>query len=249
MSQMSDALMEQAGQRYRIFQRYHNSHFGAPLKGRLLEFGCGAGRFLISAYRDGLDVHGVEVDENRRRQFLANAEKYEPGVADRITLYPGRLLPFPSNHFDGCYSFFVFEHVTDPQTSLRELVRTLKPGGTLILFADDTRNAWDGHAKVPWPPYMPREFAAAYLEGLGLAKHADFVTSAVVYISAPVIADILTTLGMEVVYQNAAPDRDPMLAGLYVTNDAEARKLGEAVKKIAPYESPKENLTIFARKR
>ncbi len=228
------SAIEKGEQRYQRFRRSHITRFGAPPAGRLLDFGCGAGGFLIAALRNGLDVHGIEVDPQRHVEFLRNAERHEPSAKERITLYPGRLMPYPSNHFEACHSFMVFEHVPDPQTCLREIVRVLKPGGTLTLWADDVRNEWDGHAQVPWPPYLPREFAAAYLDGLGLPEHAEFVTNSVVYISAPAITDILTTLGMEIVYQNEGPAKEyRLLAGIYVTNEREARELGETVRAAA----------------
>ena len=38
---------------------------------------------------------------------------------------------FASNSFDFAYSFSVFEHLDDPKTALREVIRVLRPGGVL----------------------------------------------------------------------------------------------------------------------
>jgi SAM-dependent methyltransferase len=241
--------LDMGRKRYEAFQRTHKARFGQPLKGRVLDFGCGAGDFLMAATEGGLDAHGVDVEADRETQFLHHAKGAGFKPTDRFKLYDGRLLPHHSNSFDGCYSWFVFEHVSDPQVSLREITRVLKPGGTLTLYADDVRNAWDGHAIRPWPPYLPREFAAAYLEGLGLADQASFITNAVVYISAPAICDILTTLGMEILYATdlPAPKGDVAREGLYVTTPAQARALGQKMRGQS-LPSPVENLQIFARK-
>ena len=214
----------------------------------MLEFGCGAGGFIVSALKNGMDIHGVDVDVERQKQFTRNAEEFHPEAANRFTLYDGRLLPFPSHHFDGCYSWFVFEHVSDPQTSLREICRVLKPGGTLAIFADEVRNAWDGHASVPWPPYLPREFAAAYVEGLGKSDSGSFLTDYVVYISSTLIRDVLTTFGMEIVYSSQPLLRPQVPGGLYVTSNEEARALGQFVRGAVEYKSPVENLVLFAQK-
>jgi ubiquinone/menaquinone biosynthesis C-methylase UbiE len=240
-------LMEKSLTRYKHFQATHQKWFDAPATGRLLEFGCGAGGFMLTALDNGMDAHGVEVDTAREAQFKVLSRQAAPQWADRFTLYPGRLLPYPSRSFDCCYSWFVFEHVPDPQVSLREITRVLKPGGTLILYAEDARNHWDGHAAAPWPAYLPREFASAYLQGLGIPQHGDFVTKYVVYISTPAVCDMLTTLGMEIVYSNAGGGVDPVPNGLYVTNDAEARALGEAMRD-SGRASPRENMTVIARK-
>jgi len=242
------SAIEKGAQRYRRFQNVHHKHFGRPHKGRLLDFGCGAGGFVIAALREGIDVHGVEVEHGREVQFRANAAKSEPAAESRLTMYDGRRMPFATNSFDGCYSWFVFEHVMEPQTCLRDIVRILKPGGTLTLFADDVRNCWDGHAMAPWPPYLPREFAAAYADGLGIPEQAEFLTEQVVYTSAPMIADILTTLGMSIVYANCTANGDPELTAesLDVTTVEEARALGKKVAARRPWKSPAENLTLFA---
>jgi ubiquinone/menaquinone biosynthesis C-methylase UbiE len=233
------------------FQRFiteHTQAFGHAPTGSILDFGCGAGGFVLAGLSKGADIHGLEVDPERMRQCQHYARQRAPDYLDRFIHYDGRLMPFPSNHFDAIHSWFVFEHVTQPQISLREIARVLKPGGTVILHADDVRNAWDGHAKAPWPPYLPREFAAPYLAGLGLDNHADFLSNWVVYISAPMIADIFETLGVEVLIQEPRHTK-PFLDGLYVTNAEEARLLGETIKAGAAFVSPAQNLKIAARKR
>ena len=42
-------------------------------------------------------------------------------------------LPFPEKRFDACVNLLTLEHVCEPGLVLRELIRTLKPGGELLL--------------------------------------------------------------------------------------------------------------------
>lgn len=248
LTSTKSAVLDRGVERYGVFKRAFKAQSGAPLRGRLLDFGCGAGALVAAALKDGIDAWGIETDVSRQEQMSRLAE-HEPRLPDRISFYPGRLMPYPSCHFDCVYSWFVFEHVTDPQVSLREIVRVLKPGGALIIHAEDARNAWDGHAKVPWPPYLPREFAAAYLDGLGLAERGEYITDSVVYISTPVVVDILTTLGMSVLASNQQPSLSHALMadGTYVTNAEEARELGRKARQLLPtVKSPAQNLFVHA---
>jgi ubiquinone/menaquinone biosynthesis C-methylase UbiE len=55
-------------------------------------------------------------------------------------MYPilakGEYLPFCDNFFDGVFSIFVIEHLTDPTPMLREIHRVLKPSGKLVIATD-----------------------------------------------------------------------------------------------------------------
>jgi ubiquinone/menaquinone biosynthesis C-methylase UbiE len=215
----------------------------------ILDFGCGSGAFLLEAIHNGHEAHGVEVDPERQRQFLDFAPaRYH----DRFMLYDGDILPFQSNSFNLAYSWFVFEHVPNPGQSLRELVRVTGPSGIIDIYADDVRNNWDGHVSIPWPPYMPRRFTDAYLSAFNLNNRKEFINETVFYISAPIICDILTTLGCEILYTNKSPEAsffsvEDMLCG----SENAAYKLGLKVKSrldAGLVASPAENLHVSARK-
>jgi ubiquinone/menaquinone biosynthesis C-methylase UbiE len=47
----------------------------------------------------------------------------------------GEYLPFESNSIDLVFSHEVLEHVQDDQAAVSEMVRVLKPGGRIVLFA------------------------------------------------------------------------------------------------------------------
>ena len=68
-----------------------------------------------------------------RPEYLDQVVNYE--VVDYPTtdvLGVGQSLPFVDGAFDAVFSFAVLEHVTDPFRCAAELVRVLKPGGTLF---------------------------------------------------------------------------------------------------------------------
>lgn len=99
---------------------------------RLLDFGCGDGkyfRFLIERGFDTANIHGVDVSRLRiercRQQGWANARVLEPG-AD---------LPFESGTFDFVNFMEVIEHIpaAEGRHVVAELRRVLLPGGMLLI--------------------------------------------------------------------------------------------------------------------
>jgi 2-polyprenyl-3-methyl-5-hydroxy-6-metoxy-1,4-benzoquinol methylase len=82
---------------------------------------------LLQAFRqDGWDVHGIDPDRNACRYATRSLGlPTTPG-----TLESARL---PASHADAFVMLHVIEHVPDPQATLREVHRVLKPGGTLVL--------------------------------------------------------------------------------------------------------------------
>lgn len=111
-------------------------HFEAATERALCEF---AGS-LTSAER----VLDAGAGEGRHARFFP-LQRYcavDLGVGDAAWDY-GRLdvradlmsLPFRAASFDACVHIVTLEHLAEPGRALRELARTLKPGGRLLLVA------------------------------------------------------------------------------------------------------------------
>ncbi|MGF6549941.1 class I SAM-dependent methyltransferase [Paraburkholderia youngii] len=71
---------------------------------------------------------------------------YENVINFDITNYPstdvrgvGEVLPFKDASFDGLLSLNVLEHVKDPFTAAKEILRVLKPGGDLVVVVPLTQ--------------------------------------------------------------------------------------------------------------
>jgi ubiquinone/menaquinone biosynthesis C-methylase UbiE len=240
-------LLERGRQRFHRYRRNFESYAGRRPAGRLLDFGAGAGGFLLAALEAGLDARGVEVDPERQRQFRRLAPEHDA----RFVLYDGEMLPFEGACFDAVFSWFVFEHVQNPWMALREIARVMRPGGFVEIHADDARNGWDGHAAIPWPPYMPRRFARAYLAEFGKEDRAGFIEDYVVYITAPIIADVLATLGLEVLRAEPRAGRNA-LEGVHIRSEEDARQVARLNRdrmEKGLLRGPEQNLCVIARKR
>lgn len=101
-----------------------------PPSGTVAELGCGSARLLarIGLERPDLKLIAVDYEEEAIKLVQISAQAY--GVKIETALDDVNNLKFPDCAFDMVLSGGLLEHFIDPKTALREMVRTLKPGGT-----------------------------------------------------------------------------------------------------------------------
>jgi demethylmenaquinone methyltransferase/2-methoxy-6-polyprenyl-1,4-benzoquinol methylase len=107
-------------------------HIVPSSPGRMLDVASGtAGVALQLAARTSSDVVGVDLTEAMLAQGHRNV--VGAGMGDRIQLVAGRAeqLPFPDDSFDALTFTYLLRYVDDPQATLRELARVVKPGGAV----------------------------------------------------------------------------------------------------------------------
>src|SRR5579875_489002 len=103
---------------------------------RVLEIGCGTGNLALLVKREhpGLEVVGLDPDP----KALARAGRKARGAGLTLQLDRGFAdqLPYPDGSFDRVLSALMFHHLdADARVaSLREVLRVLRPGGSLHLL-------------------------------------------------------------------------------------------------------------------
>ncbi|MGA8992885.1 MAG: methyltransferase domain-containing protein [Nocardioidaceae bacterium] len=106
---------------------------------RVLDMGCGAGRHAYEAFRRGADVVAFDQDGDElagvRELFAAMREAGEVPAGAEADIKQGDALslPFPDGEFDRVVAAEVLEHIPDDITSVAELARVLRPGGTIAV--------------------------------------------------------------------------------------------------------------------
>jgi malonyl-CoA O-methyltransferase len=95
---------------------------------RILEVGCGKGRYLTNLLKDfgsKVDLHGIDLSINVMK-----------GIPHEIKTKQGSILniPFPDSSFNFVYASEVLEHCVNLDGALRELTRVVKPGGRLLII-------------------------------------------------------------------------------------------------------------------
>lgn len=103
---------------------------------RVLDYGCGSGYGSASIAGGARSVTGVDVSEEAIAYAKANHARRD--LEFRV-IAPSQPLPFETGSFQTVLSFQVIEHVSDPDAYLREVVRVLEPGGTLVMATPDRR--------------------------------------------------------------------------------------------------------------
>jgi SAM-dependent methyltransferase len=114
-----------------------------PTVARVLDLGCGAGTYV--RWLAGLGHATVGVDYSL--PTLARALAADPGGKGRYVAAEGYALPFAPESFDLTVSIGVLQTLADPGRALDEVVRTLRPGGTVVLEALNARALAEGAAR------------------------------------------------------------------------------------------------------
>ena len=94
--------------------------------GRVLDLGCGSGKFLYAYREKGWRTFGVEINSEAARLGREAAG---------LDIFAGNLMAaaFPRENFDYIRSNHSFEHIVNPNETLEEIRRVLKPHGKLLI--------------------------------------------------------------------------------------------------------------------
>lgn len=124
---------------------------------RVLDWGCGRGRFVLSMLQQGVDCYGVDVD----RHVVANAEVafraagQDPAHRLRI-VGEGQHTGFPDGYFDVVVSDNVLEHVADLDGAIAEMARVTREGGWGFHLFPARFTLREGHLFMPFVHWLPK---------------------------------------------------------------------------------------------
>jgi ubiquinone/menaquinone biosynthesis C-methylase UbiE len=92
----------------------------------LLDAGCGTGFFSAQALKRGAKVFSLDIGINLLK------ETRKKGLSLLVAADVEKM-PFASNTFDIVISSECIEHTTSPQAAVKDMIRILRPGGTIII--------------------------------------------------------------------------------------------------------------------
>jgi SAM-dependent methyltransferase len=104
---------------YAAYQHY-------SLNGRVLDLGCGDGRFFRLVWPKATEVVGVDMDPSIAEIGLKG------GAYRKVHAVHARQVPEPDSSFDHVFANCSLEHMDHLDAVLAEIHRCLRPGGTLL---------------------------------------------------------------------------------------------------------------------
>lgn len=134
---------------------------------RVLDAGAGKGRYatLLKRRHPSADVTALDVSAEMLRHVPAGITTVQHSLLD---------MPFPDGAFDAVLCIEALEHAVRIPEAVRELVRVLAPGGTLVVI--DKNQAKLGALDMPsWERWFDAAELTALLRSLGLATEAAYV--------------------------------------------------------------------------
>lgn len=99
----------------------------------ILDFGCGAGGFLIKAKTIANSVEGIELEESLQKHFKENDLNVSSSLEE--------IMRNKEIKYDLITSFHVFEHLADPISTLKNLSKLLTKGGEIIIEVPNSDDA------------------------------------------------------------------------------------------------------------
>src|SRR6266704_286266 len=100
--------------------------------GRIIDGDVGTG-LSLSDYSRTTKLCGVDISEPMLRKAQQRVRALGLGNVEMLAVMDAKHLAFPDSFFDAVVAQYVITAVPDPEATLDDFIRVLKPGGELIL--------------------------------------------------------------------------------------------------------------------
>ena len=139
-------------------------YFGDLTGRRILDAGCGKGRFsqALANRNPGALFHGMDISEEMLRRLPGAVAPCAGSLTD---------LPYADAVFDCAYAIESLEHAIEIERAVADLCRVVKPGGKIVII-DKNAEHWGKLNTPEWEKWFKR----AELEKL-LGRHCSEVSS------------------------------------------------------------------------
>src|SRR6202167_4860619 len=119
-----------------VFEHGRNAAIAAAerIGGRILEVGVGTGISLPS-YSTDVRLYGVDISEPMLRKAQQRVDELGLKNVEALAVMDAEHLDFPDASFDVVVAQYVVTTVPNPEATLDEFARVLRPGGEIVLVS------------------------------------------------------------------------------------------------------------------
>jgi len=119
-----------------VFERGRQAAIAAAERvgGHILEVGVGTG-ISLPLYSQQCRLTGVDISEPMLRKAHERVAEFGLTNVEELSVMDAEHLTFPDNSFDVVVAQYVVTTVPNPEATLDEFARVLKPGGEIILVS------------------------------------------------------------------------------------------------------------------
>ena len=118
---------------------------------RILEAGCGAGRFTDLALETGAEVYAFDLSSAVEAAWRNNAE------SSRLTMFQASIyeIPLRKESFDKIFCMGVLQHCPDVAGAFRSLLPFLRPGGEIVIDVYEMKPGFPKLKYIARPFFKP----------------------------------------------------------------------------------------------
>jgi phosphatidylethanolamine/phosphatidyl-N-methylethanolamine N-methyltransferase len=119
-----------------VFERGRHAAIAAAERvgGRILEVGVGTGISLPN-YSKACRLWGIDISEPMLRKAQERVAEFGLSNVEGLSVMDAEHLDFPDDSFDVVVAQYVITTVPNPEATLDEFARVLKPGGEIVLVS------------------------------------------------------------------------------------------------------------------
>ena len=167
---------------------------------RLLEIGCGKGRFLLAARKAGFDVYGIEP---AKRSYIYAHEYFGDDVSNESL---DEYVDKKPDKFDVIVMWHVFEHIDDIESLLEKVKSLLSRNGVMLIAVPNfgSFQAWLG--KESWyhldPPRHVHHFTPDGLKSMISDRGFSDVNITSIDIFQDIFGELVTWLNVSSLHKN-----------------------------------------------
>ncbi|WDL73490.1 class I SAM-dependent methyltransferase [Helicobacter winghamensis] len=147
---------------------------------KILDFGCGNGRFVKAMQEKGLNAYGCDIAPKFRGDLFLERQGVDESTNKIFYYHLGEKLPFDDATFQSVFSYQVFEHIRDLESSAKELARVTRNGGIVYSEFAASYPYKDCHTGLPFIYLMQKshfstlnKIYCALVVKLGYVKRED----------------------------------------------------------------------------